>query len=79
MAWDQSGGGQPSAEERAAGEQAGRKRLGADGRPQPAPGRSTAEDRRQGTPDRSPGSNARAPSADVDTGPAQQGTSEHGS
>ena len=72
MARDQSGGGQPSPEERAAGEQAGRKRLGADGRPQAAPGRSRADDRQQGAPEPS----AQAPSAEGGTGPAQEGASE---
>lgn len=41
MAWDQSGGADESARERAAAARAGRKRLGANGRPQTTP--TTAE------------------------------------
>jgi hypothetical protein len=37
MTRDQSGGANPSPKERAAGERAGRKRLGENGYPQPAP------------------------------------------
>lgn len=37
MAYDQSGGANPSQKEREAGERAGRKGLGEDGRPQTPP------------------------------------------
>jgi hypothetical protein len=43
MARDQSGGVHSSARERAAAARAGRKCLGADGRPQPAPARDAAD------------------------------------